>query len=558
MAQAVSTTIEINGVKINHFITLKLSQGIYAHHTFRLVCPLEAVESGEGAIFQDSKGLIGVPIHIRVVSEPERSQLYFIGVVTQMEATCNNGHAGSVVISGYSPTILLDNNPHCQSWLRNSVNGIVKEVLKSYPKDTLKSRVNPAYKETIYYSVQYKETAWQFISRLAGKHGEWLYYDGRMLVLGAPKGKKIKLTYGLQLSRFAVHTQLKPGKFKVMAFDYVDNQKHSSESVHSALNAGRNELGEYVISKGEQLFGGSAINWHNHFVRSKRQVDDMVNMRAACAISDVVQLNGCSDLPGFQPGDCVSIKADKAKLADSQSLGDYTIVSIDHSWDGIGNYSNEFVAVPASVKVPPIEPLPEPVCETQSALVVDNQDEAKLGRVQVRFHWMKETEISPFLRVVSPYAGNGKGMFMLPEIGEEVIVSFAGGKATRPYVVGTVYNGGASAAFGKDAGNHIKAIQTRSGIKVIMNDKEGSVLMQDSNGNQLKMDGDKSILIKANGNLKLKCGDAELEMKNGEITISGKKVNIKTTEDLNIECNDKASINAGVDLSMQAGVIRLN
>ncbi|MCS3800100.1 type VI secretion system Vgr family protein [Niastella sp. OAS944] len=558
MAQTVTTTIEINGVKINHFTTLKLSQGIYAHHTFRLVCPLEAVEGGEGVIFKDSKGLIGVPIQIHVVSEQDRSELHFVGVVTQMEATCHNGHAGNVVISGYSPTILLDNNPHCRSWLRKPIKNMVKDVLEMHPDDILKFRLSPTYKETIYYTVQYKETAWQFINRLAGKHGEWLFYDGQMLVLGAPKGKKFKLTYGLQLSRFAVHMQLKPGKFQVMAFDYVDNQIHRREMVHSALNGGHNELGEYVISKGEQLFGGPAINWHNHFVRSKKQFDDTVNFRAACEISDVVQLNGCSDLPGFQPGDCVSINADKAKFADNQSLGNYAIISVEHSWDGIGNYSNEFVAVPATVKVPPVKPLAEPICETQSALVVDNRDEAGLGRVQVRFHWMGEKEKSPLLRVVSPYAGNGKGMFMLPEKGEEVIVSFAGGKATRPYVVGTVYNGGAKSEYGAVAGNHIKAIQTRSGIKVIMDDSEGSVLMQDKSGNQLKMDGDKSILIKANGSLKLTCGEAELEMKDGEITISGKKISIKTTEDLNIECNEKANINAGVDLSMQAGVIRLN
>lgn len=557
MAQAVTTSIEINGVKINQITSLKLSQGIYAHHSFRLVCPLDAVEDREGAIFKESKNLIGVPIHIRVVSMPEQSELFFTGVVTEMEATCHNGHPGSVAISGYSPTIILDNNPHCRSWLRKSIRKIVKDLLDLFPDDSLKYKINPAYKETLYYSVQYKETAWQFINRLAGKHGEWLFYDGQKLALGPPRGKKFKLNYGVQLSKFAVHVQLKPGKFQVMAFDYVSNEVHTSDVVHSTLNIGHNELGEYAMTKGEQLFGGPAINWHNHFVRSKKQFDDSINMRAACEISDIVQLNGCSDLPGFQPGDCVAIKTDEAKVDDEQSVGNYTIVSIEHSWDGVGNYSNEFVAVPATVKVPPVKPFAEPYCEMQSALVVDNHDEAELGRVQVRFHWMTEKEKSPWLRVVSPYAGSGKGMFMLPENKEEVIVSFAGGKATRPYVIGTVYNGDAKAEFGR-AGNHTKAIQTRSGIKVIMDDKEGSVLMEDKNGNRLMMDGEKAILIEATGNLKLKCGEAVLEIKDGAITLSGKMVNIKATGELKIDSGTKANINAAVDLTMQAGVIRLN
>jgi uncharacterized protein involved in type VI secretion and phage assembly len=170
---------------------------------------------------------------------------------------------------------------------------------------------------------------------------------------------------------------------------------------------------------------------------------------------------------------------------------------------------------------------------------------------------MSEKEKSPWLRVMSPYAGNGKGLFMLPEKDEEVIVSFAGGKATRPYVVGTVYNGGAKSEFGR-ADNHIKAIQTKSGVKVIMDDKEGSVFMEDKSGNRLKMDGDKAIIIEANGNIKLKCGEAELEIKDGVITLSGKKVDIKTTEEVNIDGGAKANINGGVDLTMQAGVIRLN
>lgn len=556
MAQAVTTTIEINGVRINQFTSLKLSQAIYAHHSFRLVCPLEAVESCEGAIFNESKSLIGAPLHIRVMSVPERTELFFSGVVTQMEATCHNGHPGSVIISGYSPTVILDNNPHCRSWLRKSIRSMVKDVLALSGESTLNHRINPSYKETIYYSVQYKETAWQYISRLAGKHGEWLFYDGQQLVLGAPKGKKIKLSYGLQLSRFAVHMQLKPGKFQVMAFDYVGNKVHSGDIVHSSLNVGYDELGQYAMSKGEQLFGGPAINWHNHYVRNKEQIEETVGLRTACAISDVVQLNGCSDLPGFQPGDCVTIKVDEAKTASDKPLGDYTIVSIEHSWDEIGNYSNEFVAVPASVKVPPVKPMAEPYCEMQSALVVDNNDNGGLGRIQVRFHWMSKKEKSPWLRVVSPYAGNGKGMFMLPERDEEVIVAFAGGKTTRPYVVGAVYNGGAKAGI-DTTGNHIKAIQTCKGVKIIMNDKEGSVLMEDKNGNKLHMDGEKAILIEATGHLKLKCGEAELEIKDGVITLSGKQVNIESTEELKINSGN-ANINAGVDLTMQAGVIRLN
>ncbi len=556
MAQAVETTIEINGVKINQFTSLKLSQGIYEHHSFRLVCPAKAVEE-DGAVLRESKSLIGTAVRIKVNSETERSELTFTGVVTQMEAMCNNGHPGNIVISGYSPTILLDSGRHCRSWLRKSVKSILKEVLNLYTDDMLKYRINPSYKETLYYYVQYKESAWQFISRLAGKHGEWLFYDGQQLVVGQPKGKKITLHYGIQLSRYALHMQIKPGKYQVKALDYVSNEVYSTEVANSALNAGHNGLSEYALTKGEQIFIAPATNWHNHYVRNVKQVDEVMTLRAASEISDVVRVSGCSDLPGFQPGDCVVIKTEKTKDPSDQSPGEFTIVSIEHNWDGTGNYSNEFTAIPSTVKIPPVKAIAEPYCETQSALVVNNHDNAGLGRVQVRFRWMSEDEKSPWLRVMSPYAGNGKGLFMLPEKDEEVIVAFAGDNATRPYVTGTVYNGGAKTEFSTEK-NDIKAIQTRSGVKVIMNDKEGSITMEDQNGNKLYMDGENKIVIEAKGNLKLKCREAELEMKEGEITLKGVKVNIKTTEELKIVSNGKENINAAMDMIMKAGVIKLN
>src|SRR3954470_970338 len=113
MAQAVETVIEIDGMKIEQFSSLKLSQGIYAHHFFRLECPVETVDENEHTLFNGSRNLIGAPVHIKVTSEPDHSELLFRGVITQIDAVRHNGHPGSIIVSGCSPTILLDNGPHC-------------------------------------------------------------------------------------------------------------------------------------------------------------------------------------------------------------------------------------------------------------------------------------------------------------------------------------------------------------------------------------------------------------------------------------------------------------
>jgi type VI secretion system secreted protein VgrG len=202
--------------------------------------------------------------------------------------------------------------------------------------------------------------------------------------------------------------------------------------------------------------------------------------------------------------------------------------------------------------------VPEPYCESQSAIVVENYDNAKLGRVRVRFHWMSEKEKSPWLRIAMPHAGENAGLFMLPEINAEVMVAFAGGNATRPYVIGEVYNGNAKTQFG-NAENDIKAIQTRSGIKIIMNDKEGSIKMEDKSKNYVQLDGDGKLTVKANDKMVLACGESKIVLnEDGTIHISGKKIEVDATEEIKIISKDNAKIKAGTLVKVESEMIKLN
>jgi type VI secretion system secreted protein VgrG len=205
-------------------------------------------------------------------------------------------------------------------------------------------------------------------------------------------------------------------------------------------------------------------------------------------------------------GSAIGISGKNIYNAAKDDYGEYTIVSVNHYCDGQGNYSNDFVAVPSSVNYPPVSVREEPICETQSAIVTDNNDPQHLGRVRVRFHWMKPSEKTPWIRVTSPHGGGDKGMFFIPEIGEEAIICFEGNSAVKPFVNGTVYHGKAKTSFA-NAGNDVKALQTRSGNKMVMNDKDGSVYMSDKGGANSLMDGAGNITTNANVNSILNAGN---------------------------------------------------
>ena len=151
-----------------------------------------------------------------------------------------------------------------------------------------------------------------------------------------------------------------------------------------------------------------------------------------------------------------------------------------------------------------------------------------MGRVRVQFLWQaKRNEMTPWIRVVQPYTGGGKGFYFVPEIGEEVLVDFEGGNAERPFVLGAHYNGEAKSGY-HNADNRVKAIHTKSGHKLIFTEDE-SILLTDKNGNVIKLD---------------------TQGKNIEIS-APETINI-TANNLNINIKKKVKISAGTDIDITA------
>jgi uncharacterized protein involved in type VI secretion and phage assembly len=541
MAQLINSNITIAGTPIKQITSFQLTQNIFDHHYFRLVCPAESLEGMEGGMLQSSRNLIGGVLQASFSTLTTGSGLQFKGIVMQVEADRFSGHTGNIIISGCSPTIILDNGPHCKSWEKKAIKNIAQDVLKHFPQDLLQAQISPLYPETLAYTVQYKQTAWQFLNFLCSGYGEWLYYDGSQLQIGAPKASATTaLTFGSNISRFSMALQVQPANSQMMAYDYLNHEVYNSTPQSIESKAGLNDLGRYVYQASNNVYAAQPKIWNNQFVSNKKQLDDAVNIRTAMQSSNTVRFSGSSAHPGVKIGGNINVQGRNLYNLAGENYGDYTVLSISHYFDGQGNYNNDFTAVPSTIKLPPVKAAAMPHSETQSAMVTDNHDPKGLGRVRVKFHWMNGAEKTPWIRVTSPHGGGGKGMFFIPEVGEEVIVGFEGDSPIKPYIIGTVYHGKASNTFG-NGGNDVKALQTRSGNKVIMNDADGSVFVEDKDGNSMLIDGAGNITIKSNNTVTIDAAN-EITLKTKKITMEAENEIIMNSKVLDGEFTETSTI----------------
>lgn len=105
------------------------------------------------------------------------------------------------------------------------------------------------------------------------------------------------------------------------------------------------------------------------------------------------------------------------------------------------------------------------------AIVTNNNDPDKVGRVKLKFPWRGDADESDWTRIVFPMAGKERGIYFIPEVDDEVLVLFENGDIHHPYVIGSLWNGQDKPPEDNANGkNNIRKIKSRSGHEIIFDD----------------------------------------------------------------------------------------
>lgn len=445
--------------------------------------------------------LVGKRISASYYNDEDGRTRYFNGFVSRFEYS--EQVEEPTRMTSYNLTMVpwmwfLRHNKDCQIFQDMTVPNIIKQIFQELGFSDFQMSLTENY-STREYCVQYRETDFDFVSRLMEEEGIFYYFqhtkDKHTLVLcDSPSGyyqldeEAVRYTpigqkHERQLSSWRHVYEFRPGKIAQKDFNFkapddgLITDKKSRVSFESNSNL---EIYEYPGRYEEDGIG-----------------DRLTKVRLEELEAEHDHVVGSGFYLSFSPGGKFKVEKHSRTSDEGKSFALVEVYTELNSNFGFGNaatvdFQNQFKCIPAETTFRALRETHKPVVEgPQTAIVVTDGQEIVVdehARVKVQFHWdrygQKDVNSSCWIRVSQVHAGAGWGMIDIPRKDEEVIVSFLDGDPDRPIITGRVYNGnnqppfglsgaGANAKNKKRRGNTTKTYEAGGYNEMTMDDTEG-------------------------------------------------------------------------------------
>jgi type VI secretion system secreted protein VgrG len=428
----------------------------------------------------DRDKILGAKVAVKVRLRDDKVR-YFNGFVTRFSAGPSLGRY-SRYYAVVSPWLwFLTRTADCRIFQDKTVRQIVEEVFADHPQVAdFVFELTETYR-TWKYCVQYRETDFNFVSRLLEHEGIYYYYrhtDGHHTLVLTDSMDKHDPTPGYETLQFiAPQALVRPGTEFISVWD-ISREVQPGAYVHDDYDFERPSVDlitaktlprAYTPSNYEvyDYPGGYLQKPHGEHYAHVRIDEYGAAFEKAQATTNYrgVQVGARFTLEGHR---VEKLNGDYLVVAATQMLESSQYESGDAAGSGSG-FSCSFTALSCAQQFRPRRITPKPFVQgPQTAVVVgasgDEIHTDKYGRVKVQFHWdrrgKKDENSSCWIRVSHPWAGKGWGSVATPRVGQEVIVDFLEGDPDQPIITGRVYNEENQPPFGFPAGAVLSGIKS--------------------------------------------------------------------------------------------------
>jgi type VI secretion system secreted protein VgrG len=402
--------------------------------------------------------IIGQNVTIRM-ELPEGGTRYWNGYINHFV----QGVSTSVQFAQYRATMVpwlwfLTRTSDCRIFQEKTVPDIIKQILNEFGFSDIEDRLSGGYR-TWTYCVQYRETYFNFVSRLMEQEGIYYFFlheRGKCTIVLCDSRSKhdpyrdydqidfISDSRGSavleRISEWTVEKRIRPGKFAHVDYNF---KKPSTSLMSIEEDQKSHARADYEIYD----YPGEYLEKADGDKYAKVRMEELAYSHESCS--------GQTDSRGICTGYLFSL----ARHTRRDLNREYLVTSIDYhvaaeSYETSGGSDERcvcfFTVIPGSVQFRPERITPKPIIQgSQTAVVVGPSGEEiytdEHGRVKVQFHWdrqgKRDQDSSCWIRVSQLWAGANWGAMFIPRIGQEVVVDFLEGDPDRPIITGRIYHG---------------------------------------------------------------------------------------------------------------------
>jgi type VI secretion system secreted protein VgrG len=487
----------------------------------------------------------------------EGEKKYFNGFVNQISYQGSHGRY-AIYSAILCPWLwFLTRTADTRIFQKKKAPDIIKDIFQENGFSDFEDRLSRSYRE-YEYCVQYRESDFNFVSRLMEAEGIYYYFQHddtkHTLVLADSLGGHDKISSYEKvpyyppddnsirerdcISHWSVLQTAQTGVYTLRDFDYTKPKKNlevrSSNPCDHALSDREiyDYPGEYLEAKDGETY-------------SRIRLEELQ--------SQYHRIEGAGDVGGFSSGGLFALTNYPREDQNINYLLVSSRIELTSNEYESGGPSGEsvcrcqFSAIDEKQPFRSLRLTPKPLVQgPQTAIVVGKSGEEiwtdKHGRVKVQFHWdregKKDENSSCWIRVSQGWAGSNWGAVTIPRIGQEVIVDFIEGDPDQPIITGRVYNGDNRHPY------ELPKNATQSGIKT-RSSKGGNP----NNCNEIKFEdkkGEELIYIQAEK-------DREALVKNDSLETVKKNRKEKVGENFTVTVDDTYDLEGKEKIHIMSG-----
>ena len=402
--------------------------------------------------------VLGKPVSVQL-GIPKGKFRYFSGYVSRFAQSGMVGRYYRYTATSRPWLWFLSRTADCRIFQEMTVPDIIKQVFADHPTADFELKLSASYHKWN-YCVQYRETDFNFVSRLMEQEGIYYYFrhdKGRHTMVlvdstsaHSPYGdygtipyvvpERVRRTDQEYIDSWEISREIQPG---VYAQDDFDFERPSAVLLTKKNVSRKHNEADYEIYD----FPGEYLQ--------KADGDHYAAVRMDELSTQFEIANAATNARGL----CVGATFTLSDQTRDDQNREYLVLGANYdlefsAYEGLsdpnpGTYQCSFRAMTTQQQFRPARTTPKPhVTGPQTAVVVgpagDEIYTDKYGRVKVQFPWdrygKKNENSSCWMRVSHPWAGKNWGMIAIPRIGQEVIVDFLEGDPDEPIITGRVYN----------------------------------------------------------------------------------------------------------------------